>query len=69
MVNVDNYAIPSGMTLGSDGLIRRVIHDVLPVEFHTAACVWTLSSSAGLTTDLLKCHLWFWLAEAMTSDP
>ena len=68
MVDVDNYAIPSGMTLGSDSLIRHVIRDVLPIEFHPAACVWSLSSSTGLTTDLLKCHLWFWLVEAMTSE-
>ena len=68
MVDVDNYVIPAGVTFGSDSLIRHVIRDVLPIEFHLAACVWSLSSSTGLTTDLLKCHLWFWLVEAMTSD-
>src|SRR5690348_10459773 len=58
----------SSMTLGSDSLIRYVIRDVLPSEFHAAACVWSLSSSTGLTTHLLKCHLWFWLAKSMTSE-
>ena len=66
MVDVDNYAIPAGLVLGTEALIRHVVHDLLPAEFHDVACVWSLSSSCGLTTDLLKCHLWFWLAEPVT---
>jgi hypothetical protein len=68
MADVDSYVVPSGMALGSATLIRHVIYDLLPVEFHDVACVWTLSSSCGLTTRLLKCHLWFWLAGAITSE-
>jgi hypothetical protein len=68
MGDLDNYKIPAGFTLGSERLIRHAIHDVLPPEFHKAACVWTLSASSGLTTlDLLKCHLWFWLDQPVTS--
>ena len=50
MVDVDNYAIPSGLALGSEALIRHAIYDLLPPEFHEVACVWSLSSSSGLIT-------------------
>jgi hypothetical protein len=68
MVDVDNYVVPTGMALGSELLMRHVVRDLLPVEFHDSACVWSLSSSTGLTTSLLKCHLWFWLAKPLTSE-
>jgi hypothetical protein len=68
MGDIDNYEIPSALTLGSEALIRHAIRDLLPAEFHEVACVWSLSSSSGLTTNLLKCHLWFWLAEPVTSE-
>ena len=68
MIDVDDYAIPTGLQLGSDVLIRHVIRDLLPAEFDEVACVWLSSSSCGLTTDLLKCHLWFWLDRPVTSE-
>jgi hypothetical protein len=66
MIDVDDYAIPQGLQFGSEALIRHVIRDLLPPEFDEVACVWSLSSSCGLTTDLLKCHLWFWLDRPAT---
>ena len=39
MVDVDNYAIPAGLVLGTEALIRHVVHDLLPAEFHDVACV------------------------------
>jgi hypothetical protein len=67
MADVDNYVVRTGMELGSERLIRHVVRDLLPLEFHGSACVWSLSSSTGLTTSDLKCHLWFWLAKSATS--
>ena len=68
MVDVDKYAVPEGMRIGSEALIRHIIHDLLPPEFHQAACVWSLSSSAGLIAhDVVGCHLWYWLTEPVTS--
>ena len=68
MVDVDKYTVPAGMRVGSEALIRHIIRDLLPPEFHDASCVWSLSSSAGLTAhDIIGCHLWYWLAEPVTS--
>ena len=68
MVDVDKYIVPAGMRIGSEALVRHIIHDLLPPEFYGASCVWSLSSSAGLTRhDIIGCHLWYWLAEPVTS--
>jgi hypothetical protein len=68
MVDVDKYPAPEAMTIGSEALIRHIIHDLLPPEFHDASCVWLLSSSAGLIEhDIIGCHLWYWLTEPVTS--
>lgn len=67
MFDVDHFSVPVGFRLGSEDLIRRAIQDLLPAEFHDVACAWSLSSSSGLTTPDLKCHLWFWLEEPVSS--
>ena len=68
MVDVDKYTVPAGMRVGSEALIRHIIRDLLPPEFHDASCVWSLSSSAGLTAhDIIGCHLWYWLDVPVTS--
>ena len=38
----------------------------LPVEFRDAAYCWQMSNSAGFKPGL-RAHIWFWLAESLTS--
>lgn len=49
--------------------IREFIAYALPAPFAEASFFWQLSSSAGKvgSEDLLKAHLWFWLAEPVNS--
>ncbi len=41
--------------------IDLFIKENLPEAFHTADYIYQMSSSYGLTSDDLKCHLFFWL--------
>jgi hypothetical protein len=46
--------------------IEHLIYDKLPECFHDVRCFWQFSASAGFS-NLLKCHLWFYLTDP-TSD-
>jgi len=44
--------------------IDKFIVDHLPDQFHKADYVYQYSSSYGLTSNTLKCHIFFWLKES-----
>lgn len=58
----DDWPIPEGLAIERDApeIANRFIREKLPAEFHTAACVVQLSSSAGLLPGAkFKAHLFF----------
>ena len=65
MIDIDHWHMPAWADLADDpeSVIEAAIGDVLPPAFQDAECFWQLSSSAGFTADVLKAHLFFWLAE------
>lgn len=65
MIDVDGWPLPGWADLVDDpeAAIDGAIHELLPEAFHDAECWWQLSASAGFSPGLLKCHLFFWLAE------
>lgn len=69
MLDVDGWPLPDWADLIGDpeAVIEAAITDLLPPPFHDAACFWQLSSSAGFKHGVLRCHLFFWLAEPTCS--
>jgi hypothetical protein len=66
--DIDKLAVPEGirpdgrLTKGDAAAIAGYAKRTLPAEFHGAACVYHLSSSAGLHGwDKVSLHLWFWM--------
>jgi putative DNA primase/helicase len=70
MIDVDKLPLPPWADLATDpdAVIAYAVEELLPETFQDADCFWQLSSSAGFKTDVLKAHLWFWLAEPATSE-
>lgn len=67
MLDIDRYTpMLSDPTLEPAEAVQEFIEDKLPPEFHQASYCWQLSSSAGRTPGMLKCHLWFWFSTAFT---
>ena len=64
-IDVDKYAPCASDPLDADG-IHEYILMCLPPEFQGAAYCWQMSNSAGFKPGL-RAHIWFWLAEALTS--
>src|SRR4051812_3211641 len=70
MIDVDNYPLPDHADLAADpeAAIETAVHDLLPECFHDVAAFWQLSASAGFKPGVLKCHLFFWLAEPISNE-
>lgn len=67
MFDIDRYTPMINDPIESpEEAIDEFIHDKLPAAFHEASYHWQLSSSAGRTPNMLKCHLWFWLKTPYT---
>ncbi len=67
MFDIDRYSpILYDPALEPAEAIQEFIEDKLPPEFHQASYCWQLSSSAGRTPGVLKCHIWFWFSTAFT---
>ena len=68
MIEVDKYESPNAY-LNPLKAIDAYIENALPACFHGVSYHWQLSNSSGHPTkkDVLRAHLWFWLATPYTS--
>lgn len=67
LLDIDRYEpLLSDPTTEPELAVQEFIEDKLPPEFHQASYSWQLSSSAGRTPGMLKCHIWFWFSTPFT---
>lgn len=70
VIDFDNWRMPDPDMLATDPeyVIDAAIHDQLPECFHDVRAYWQLSASAGFGHDILKAHVFFWLASDISND-
>lgn len=67
MTDIDHYAcVLYDPATEPEEAVHEFILDKMPPEFHEVSYHWQISSSAGRTPGMLKCHIWWWLATPYT---
>lgn len=64
MFDIDKFPVPEWGNIRNDpeAVVRWIVSQCLPDNFHGIACHWQLSASAGMNDDgLVSLHLWFWV--------
>lgn len=69
-LDIDSFApMTCDPVLDAGGAVAEFIATAMPAEFHGAGHHWQLSAGAGHPTKPgLRAHVWFWLAEPLTSS-